>query len=87
MAEEKGILTTCDRCETIVFRKFIGTGDLDGGYTKFDKFEPLPDDWLYLSQIGDLCPVCANEFKRFIHNFIGQDKVAPSWRLLIDEEN
>lgn len=86
MAEEKGILTTCDRCETIVFRKLIGTGDLDGGYTKFDKFEPLPDDWLYVYEIGYLCPRCAMEFRAMISTFIDQDKLANKWRIPIHEK-
>lgn len=86
MSEEKGLLCTCDRCETIVFRKFIGTGDLDGGYTKFDKFELLPDDWMHVYEIGDLCPRCATEFRVLMSNFIDQDKLVNRWRMPIHEK-
>ena len=87
MSQEKGILTTCECCETSVFRKLTGRGETDGGYTVWDKFEPLPNDWLYVGGgMGYLCPRCTSEFKNLMFNFIEQDKLPKEWRLMRDEE-
>lgn len=69
MAEVNGQLVTCDRCGTQIFRKVIGEGELDGGYTRWNKFEPCPEGW-ELSKIPKndsckdgyikTCPTCTN---------------------------
>lgn len=79
MGGVKGKLVTCDRCGAETFLKYIGKGDTDGGYTTWDKFEELSDDWMYGSQFGYLCPDCANEFKTIMYNFLG-DILCKSWR-------
>ena len=75
----KGIMSSCCRCDTIIFRKYIGKGDADGGYTTWDKYEDVPDDWLYGTEFGYLCPECAHKFKEFVANFFGPE-VAPKWQ-------
>lgn len=45
MAKINGQFVICDRCGTQTFRKSIGEGEADGGYTRWNDFEPLPDGW------------------------------------------
>lgn len=78
--EVRGIMSFCCRCNTAVFRKYIGQGERDGGFTKWDKYEDLPDGWLYETEFGYLCPECAHKFKAFMTYFLGT-KVVPKWRL------
>lgn len=80
MSSKKGKMVTCCRCENWVFLEFIGKEHGDGGYTTWDKFEELPEGWLYASQFGDLCPECAREFKTWVNEFFN-GKVAPSWKI------
>lgn len=65
MADQKGLLKTCDRCGAQVFLKYTGTDTLDGGYTKLDKFEDAPDGW-GCCKVGreyrTLCPACAERW-------------------------
>lgn len=81
MSAKKGMLTTCDRCGQTIFREYIGQGDADGGYTKWDKFERLPSDWLYETQVGALCPRCAGLFRVFVHKLMDGKAIAPAWAL------
>lgn len=81
MSSKKGMLTTCDRCGAETFREYIGQGDADGGYTKWDKFQRLPDDWLYETQVGALCPRCAGLFRVFVHKLKDGQGIAPAWAL------
>lgn len=45
MAKINGQITICDRCKKQVFRKCIGEGSADGGYTRWNDFEALPKGW------------------------------------------
>ena len=45
MAEANGKLVTCDRCGKQIFLKTIGDEERDGGFTRWNKFEPFPDGW------------------------------------------
>lgn len=45
MAQINGQLTTCERCGAQVFRKCVGEGETDGGYTRWSTFEPYPEGW------------------------------------------
>lgn len=76
MSRVKGELRTCDRCGYSQLFKFVGTTELDGGFTKSDKFE-VAEGWSYLGNM-DLCPRCAEEWeetkKRFIEDFIETEK-------------
>lgn len=81
MSDKRGKLTTCNRCGQTVFREYIGQGETDGGYTTWDKYEPLPESWLHTTEVGDLCPTCAGLFRIFIHKLMDGQKVAPIWDL------
>lgn len=69
MGSEKGLLQWCDRCGTTCFRKYVGKGEADGGYTTWDKFEDAPEGWDYHSEVGTLCPKCNDEYQNLIKNF------------------
>lgn len=69
MSEVNGRLCTCDRCGETVFRKFIGIGETDGGFTTWDKFEPYPEGWDSHYDIGTLCPICSAEYNRILREF------------------
>lgn len=73
--EVKGMLTTCDRCGVTCFRKCVGEGETDGGFTRWNKFEPYPDGWDYHSETGRLCPECNAEYIKFLNEFLGQERV------------
>lgn len=45
MAEMTGKLVTCDRCGDQVFLRATGEGERDGGFTRWNKFEPFPEGW------------------------------------------
>ena len=85
--EAKGKIITCNRCGKVTFLKYLGLDDLDGGFTTFDKYEKLPDSWMYMSQIGDLCPDCAHKFKSFIKEFMGDKPIAAAWKLKEEKSN
>lgn len=80
MRGTKGLLITCAKCNTELFLKLIGTNEADGGYTKWDKFEEVPEEWLHETAFGYLCPKCSNEFKRLMTEFLG-DNTPSKWKL------
>ena len=80
MSEKKGKMITCCRDDNFIFLEYLGKGDMDGGYTTWDRFEDLPEDWLYDNLFGYLCPECAREFKKFMFDFFNGN-VAPAWKL------
>lgn len=45
MSQINGQLTTCERCGAQVFRRCTGEGETDGGYTRWNNFEPYPEGW------------------------------------------
>ena len=45
----------CDRCKSEVFVRYIGTKEIDGGWTQIRNFEK-PENWTWEHDIGDLCP-------------------------------
>lgn len=73
--EQKGKLTFCDRCGTSVFSKVVGEGEADGGFTRWNKFEPLPEGWDYHSGIGTVCPDCNRKYLTLIDEFMDTDYV------------
>ena len=75
MAEQKGLLVICDRCGATTFRKYAGRGETDGGYTTWDKFEPIADGWERVEiplksghsfKTIQTCPVCSEVWKRAV---------------------
>jgi len=69
MAYINGRLTICDRCGEKVFSKCTGEGERDGGFTRWNTFEPLPEGWDCHEYTGTLCPKCNEEYKKLIENF------------------
>lgn len=43
---------------------------MDGGFTRWNRFEPLPSGWSSHSETGLLCPICNEEFNRIMDAFI-----------------
>lgn len=69
MASIHGRITTCDRCGEIAVSKCTGDGEADGGYTRWNKFEPLPEGWAHYPSVGDLCPKCNADYLKIVENF------------------
>ena len=83
MSRVSGDLVTCSRCGETIFLAKLGSRDLDGGFSRYDVFEELPDDWLFITQLeGHLCPNCSNTFKQIIADFMHGVSIAPAWRLV-----
>ena len=83
MSRRNGQLVTCDVCGAEAFRATTGDGEADGGYTRWNEFEPMPEGWG--SHLGvvegrarslDLCPAC---------NASIEARVAAAWQALEDE--
>ena len=71
MAEIKGRLTVCDRCGKEIFNKAVSEEELDGGFTKWTKFESLPKGWSR-HEGKNLCPDCASEWNKIETAFMNQ---------------
>ena len=76
-----GRLVKCDRCGKETFCKTIGDKEIDGGFTRWSKFEE-PEGWSHEHDIGDLCPSCTqeyqtlkDEFARNVEKFKGPRKI------------
>ena len=77
--EVRGKLVICSKCKDAIFLQRIREEVLDGGYTRCDAYEELPDTWMYNNEIGYTCPVCSKLFRDFIFSTFGT-KVAPHWQ-------
>ena len=73
MRESFGKLCNCSLCDRSVFSKKLPDVVADGGFTTWERYEPLPEDWLYESDFGYLCPSCAHEFKKKMYDLFGND--------------
>lgn len=69
MAEVNGKLVICDRCGKTVFLKCTGEKEMDGGFTRWNTFEPLPTTWGRHHEVGTLCPDCDVEYVTMINKF------------------
>lgn len=77
MSEQNGQLSTCERCGVQIFRKCIGEGELDGGFTRWNKFEDYPEGWGLVSiPIADekysnrhirVCPACHDTWNNIVN--------------------
>jgi predicted nucleic acid-binding Zn ribbon protein len=56
MSQVNGQLTTCERCGAQIFRKCTGEGETDGGFTRWNKFEPYPEGWDLVSVPKGMAP-------------------------------
>lgn len=72
MSEVKGRLVTCDRCGETTFSKTVGDGEADGGFTRWNKFEPLPPGWGG-HKGKDLCPSCSREWNKIETEFMNRE--------------
>lgn len=71
MSKVNGRLVTCDRCGNHVFTECVGEGERDGGFTRWNKFEPVPKGWS--SRNGkDLCPECFREWNKIETEFMNK---------------
>jgi len=68
MSKVNGQLVTCDRCKKQIFLKAIGEGEMDGGFTRWTKFEDFPKGWYSHYDVGDLCPECADKYKQLLED-------------------
>lgn len=71
MSEVNGRRTICDRCGVEIFSPHIGDEERDGGFTRWNKFEPKPRGWIKLD-FKDLCPVCSSEWNKLETEFMNQ---------------
>jgi hypothetical protein len=69
MAAINGKLIICDRCGETAFLKCVGEGEMDGGFTRWNKFEPTPDGWGNHRETGLLCPCCDLEYTKLVEMF------------------
>lgn len=72
MSQINGRLVTCDRCGKTAFSKTVGDGELDGGFTRWNKFEPLPRGW-GRHKDKDLCPECNSEWNKIETDFLNRE--------------
>lgn len=71
MAYKNGRLYKCDRCGAETFCACTGEGETDGGFTRWNTFEPLPEGWeSYIDlRVGLLCPECNAEYTSVVQKF------------------
>lgn len=75
MGEKLGKLIICDRCGEMKFLQYTGKTELDGGFTRVNHFEGMPDGWNWHNhQIGLLCPNCNAEYTEFLERFMQREK-------------
>ena len=72
MSRVNGQLVTCDRCGTQTFIKHIGDGETSDGFTRWNKFESLPNGWGYYKN-KNLCPDCFKEWNRLETEFMNKE--------------
>lgn len=49
MAKVNGQIVSCDRCGSEIFLKCTGEDEADGGFTRWNEFEPLPEGWDFVA--------------------------------------
>lgn len=60
----------CDRCAREIFCKCVGEKTVDGGFTRWIDFEPLPNGWEHKPIIGLLCCDCNNQYESMMKAFM-----------------
>ena len=92
MSEKKGKLIACDRChEKTVFLEQVGTRGVSNydNSGEYPVYEELPKDWLHVSGMGHMCPICARSFTEFLKTFFGEDgyeRLAPRYKFVEEAE-
>ncbi len=72
MAEKNGRLYICDKCGETEFCECTGENERDGGYTRWNTFEPLSEGWsvtMDCEKIHRLCPKCNKKYRELISAF------------------
>ena len=71
MSKINGQRVICDRCGAETFVKCTGEKERDGGFTRWNTFENLPEGWSrpYLTGVTDLCPTCTAEWEKIQEEF------------------
>ena len=64
--QTEGVMERCEWCGRRYFRPHKETTYRDGGFTKIDKYEPLPEGWGNRYGIGMLCPNCSKDLDESI---------------------
>lgn len=72
MAFENGRRYICDRCGAETFCRCIGEGEMDGGFTRWNKFEALPGGWKSHLSVGLLCPECNHKYTEMLTELMGR---------------
>lgn len=72
MAEHLGKMIVCDRCGKTHFLHYTGTESYDGGYTKVNLFDKVPDGWRQHYDIGLLCSECEQTYQDMLDEFFGK---------------
>lgn len=62
--------TACQRCGECLFSEYNGTKEFDGGYTRVNEFEPVPDGWQRHDTTGYLCPSCEALYQSRLQAFM-----------------
>ena len=85
MSVVNGQLTTCERCGVQIFRKATGEGEMDGGFTRWNNFEPYPEGWDIVAvpkKLGigydhiRVCPACHETWNQaIIDHFISNTRL------------
>lgn len=60
----------CDRCGAEMFCKCTGEGETDGGFTRWNEFETMPDGWGFQVGIGLLCCDCNKQYDCMMDEFM-----------------
>ena len=81
MSIKAGKYYICDRCGTTSFFEKIGEEELDGGFTKFDKFEEAggwntvyPEASHAMGSSKLLCPACSKKYNSLMREFFEDPK-------------
>lgn len=62
----------CDRCARETFCECTGEGEIDGGFTRWNMFEPLPEGWNSHPETGLLCAECDDQYTNMMTAFMGR---------------
>ena len=65
----------CSRCGDTRLLAHLGVGELDGGYTRYNKFEPEPEGWGDHNKIGLLCPKCEAAYQKLVRDFMSEEEL------------
>ena len=68
MSKANGQMLTCDRCGTWIFLKCTGEGEMDGGFTRWNNFEPA-SGWEYVHDVGTVCPKCLHDYRDMLERY------------------